>query len=259
MLKKIILIATIFLIVGCGSQPTLSASDALATIVSETMSAMQLTPNQPASTIATPEGGIMANPALEGVVLTAGQVPQGTGLFVYSTITNLSLRSGPGKLFDLIVPLPKDAQLEVLGNSANQWLMVKDADGSVGWVDRKLVAGGFDGSVSIPTFIPADSFTISGVVSGPNGPMTYVGISLRQGEEFSDENFTNDTGNFYFYVPKSITGDWFVEEYSVDCRSNLMDANCVCISKPCGSIFPASSKITFPLTSDTIYMNLGWQ
>lgn len=258
MLRKAATLVIYVFIIGCVPQPSTSTPDRLATIVAETLSVIQVIPTQPESTPEVTNGPFMVTPTAEGITLSPNQIQEGSGIFVYTSAENVNFRIGPGKLFQVSRVLAKNTQLELLGYSANnRWVMVKNNEGIIGWVGSLFVDGGFDGAPP-PTVVPADAITINGYVYNDSGPMTDIGVALVQGEQF-DESFTDETRNFYIYVPTTLKGDWFLQEYAIGCKSNLMDANCKCLNNSCGSLFPTNVKITFPLTSDKTYISFGWE
>lgn len=241
-------------VVGCVPQNVAPTSDLLATVVAGTLSVIQVTPIQPQAT----DEPFMVTPTVAGVTLSPDQIQQGSNRFVYTASENVNFRVGPGRLFQVSRVLAKGTRLELLGYGAdNKWIYVKNDEGIVGWVDGLFVDGSFDGPQP-PIIVPEDVITITGNVTNANGPITFVGIALVQGGQFT-EGYTDETGNFYIYVPKTLKGDWFLQEYSIDCRSNLMDANCQCLNNSCGSLFPESIKITFPVASNSVNVNFGWE
>lgn len=247
------------LIIGCAPVATTPTPDVLATVVAATLSVIQFpTVSEVTSTPEPTNAPLMLTPTSDGVTLSLQQIQEGSGIFVYTSSQNVNFRVGPGKLFQVSRVLASGTRLELLGYASNnKWMMVKNDEGIVGWIDALFVEGGFDGAPP-PSIVPTDVITINGYVYNESGPMTYIGIALVQGEQF-DESYTDESGNFYMYLPKTLKGDWFLQEYSIGCKSNLMDKNCKCLNNSCGSLFPANIKITFPLTSDKMYVSFGWQ
>ena len=250
-------------IIGCAPQSAAPTSDLLATIVAGTLSVIQVTPNQPQAT-ANPQ--FTPIPTL-GATLIPAPIQEAGKIYLTSSAENVNLRVGPGRLFQVSRVLIRGTQLELLSMaSGGKWAQVRNSEGIIGWVDVQFVNGIPAPANSphvpnwappgVPIGIPEDVTAISGVVTNGDEAMSFIGVAIVQGNQF-DEGFTDDSGTFYIYVPTNLTGEWFLQHHSTDCRSNTMDANCQCLSNPCSTLTPTFYRLTFPL-ANTFY-NFGWQ
>lgn len=236
---------------GCGVLGTPAPTpDKLATIVAATLTSIPPASSTPEAATSEP---FMLTPTPSLVTST----PEAAGTrYVYTSAQNVNLRIGPGRLFQVSRVLAQGTRLELLGIApGDKWVEVKSDEGITGWVDGQLVAGDFDG-LQPPVVNPENVVTITGIVSNDNGPITYLGIAIVQGDQF-DEGYTDTTGQYYIYLPKTLKGEWTLQQYAVDCRSNTMDANCHCVGGTCGTLNPSNYRLTFPL-SNTFY-RFGWQ
>ena len=86
-------------------------------------------------------------------------------------------------------------------------------------------------------------------------PVSGVGFALTQGQT-RDDATTNTNGDFYFYLPQSVSGIWQLGYVSLACTSNVMTANCKCPATPCGQVEPSSITINLPAQG---VMNFVWK
>jgi hypothetical protein len=132
-------------------------------------------------------------------------------------------------------------------------LNVRNEEGIEGWVNANVVLMAYDGSPP-PIVEPTDVYIVSGYVSTEAGtPVTGVGFAIHQGNRRTDAS-TDENGQFYAYLPRSLSGSWRVEQVSIACTSNTMDANCNCINNLCGAANPQSVFVELPQTSELIFV-----
>jgi hypothetical protein len=155
--------------------------------------------------------------------------------------------------------MAQGTSLEVNGQSpGSEWLYVKNEEGIFGWVGTVLVQG-VVGIPPAPFVEPGDVLVVTGLVmtelgtpvSGIGFALTQVGFSNRRADALTDNE-----GRFHAYLPSNLTGTWVVEQVSVACTSNTMDANCTCKSGRCGEAIPRSVEITLPATGE---LNFVWK
>ena len=250
MIKYTILLLFFLFLTGCGAGISSPTPDKLATVVAETLTAVSSNSvNPPISDVAT------FTPIPSPTLIASTPEAAGTR-YVYTSAQNVNLRVNPGRLFQVSRVLAQGTRLELLGVApGDKWIQVRNDEGVVGWVDGLFVTGGFDGPPS-PTVTPTDVVTITGFVTNDNGPITHLGLAIVQGNQF-DEGFTDETGEYFIYVPKTLKGEWTLQHYATNCKSNIMDANCQCLGGTCGSLNPTFYRLTFPL-ANTFY-RFGWQ
>jgi len=176
------------------------------------------------------------------------------GVFLYTNVDNLNLRTRPGTLFPVSRVMPKNTRLEVLGRApGGEWLNVLNDESILGWVQAEFMAGGFDGPPP-PVVEPKDVLLVSGrVVDESGSAVSGIVFAIVQGSRRVDAA-TDDAGQFYAYLPKSMQGSWSVEYVSASCTSNAMDLGCVCSNGNCGKPEPVSQSVTLPSNSVLPFM-----
>ena len=191
------------------------------------------------------------------VTTTSTQVPAftpGSGshpsFYVTTSADNVNLRTRPGTLFPVSRLLANGTRLQVQGRApGGQWLYVLTDSNIYGWVLIDLVQGGHDGG-PFPLVEPQDVQTIKGRLIDLSGvPITGIGFAITQGsgpKAPRSDAATDSSGQFYAYLPLSVSGQWQVSFVSVACTSNTMDANCKCLNGACGKADPDSQLITLP-------------
>ena len=168
-------------------------------------------------------------------------------LYVYVSADNVNLRRRPGTVFPVVRLLAKGSRLQLLGHApGNEWLYVMTDSGINGWILSWLVKGGHDGGPT-PLVEPDDVVVVRGrVVDRAGVPISGVGFAVTQGmgpdAPRTDAN-TDESGQFYAFLPANATGAWLVSYVAIACTSNTMDSNCNCIGR-CGAADPQSVVIT---------------
>jgi len=183
--------------------------------------------------------------------IPAASTPEGYGdtfgeVFVYTVVDNVNLRVNPGLLFQVSRVLPKNTKLTLLGLAlGEEWLNVRNDEGVIGWVNSNVVLMAYDGPRA-PLVEPANVILVTGKVLTELGtPVSGIGFAVYQGDRRTDAK-TDETGQFYAYLPNNMSGIWTVGYSSVSCTSNTMDANCNCIGGKCGSASPESVFVELP-------------
>lgn len=178
---------------------------------------------------------------------------------VRTSAQNVNLRVGPGTLFKVSRVMAQGTALEVSGQSpGGEWLYVKNDEGIFGWVGALFVEG-IPAEPPAPFVEPGDALIVRGLVktelgtpvSGIGFALTQVGFNNRRSDAVTDKE-----GRFHAFLPSNLTGAWIVEQVSVACTSNTMDASCNCINGRCGEAVPRLVEITIPTTGE---LNFVWK
>jgi len=243
--KSFFLIFVIGLILtGCSSAPTETFDNQVETLVASTLAVH--TPDEPALTFT-------SVPTLTSVPPT----PEPFGeVYVYTTVQNVNLRTNPGTLFTVSRVMPQNTRLSLLGQAwGGEWLKVLNEEGIVGWVNVNVVSMAYDGPPP-PIVEPMDVYLVTGSVFTEAGtPVSGVGFAIVQGTRRTDAS-TDASGQFYAYLPNTLSGVWQVGYVSISCTSNTMDANCNCINGLCGSPDPESMLVELPQVDK---LNFTWK
>ena len=176
----------------------------------------------------------------------AGFVPFAATL----TVNGVNLRLNPGALFGVKEVLPQPTTFEVQGRSqGSEWVYVKTAAGSEGWLFAALVKSDQDLS-SAPVRAAENTQMITGkVVDTAGGPVSGIQFSIVQGEEkdlTQTDVVTDANGEFYAYMPANMSGMWAIVYAAITCKSNQMDANCQCLAGSCLTVQPGSINVVLP-------------
>jgi len=152
--------------------------------------------------------------------------------------------------------LALNTKLQLLGRApGGEWFYVTTDESVNGWVNVNVVKAGYDGPPP-PTVEPADVILITGKVLNPQGlPVSGIGFAITQGSRRTDAS-TDETGQFYAYLPSTMSGTWQVGYVSVSCTSNTMDSGCNCINDICGKANPESISIVLPQKD---VLNFVWE
>ena len=101
-----------------------------------------------------------------------------------------------------------------------------------------------------PIIEPTDVYLITGNVMTELGtPVSGVGFAIIQNERRTDAS-TDESGQFYAYLPRTLSGTWRVTYVSISCKSNTMDENCNCINNICGAANPIDFYVDLPQDMD---------
>jgi hypothetical protein len=184
-------------------------------------------------------------PTVTSIPASPTAVPFGE-IYVYTVVDNVNLRTQPGMLFQVSRVMPKNTRLRLLGQApGGEWLNVRNDEGIAGWVNVNVVLISYDGPPP-PIIEPTSVLLVTGSVMTELGtPVSGIGFAVIQGARRTDA-MTDANGQFYAYLPKTMSGTWTVSHVSVSCKSNTMDANCNCINGICGSPFPVNSTVQLP-------------
>jgi hypothetical protein len=231
--------ALVILSLACSSQVTVYETPVppnIETVVAATFAAYTQNAPQATSTKAPTVTSVPASPTAEEF----GEV------YVYTIVDNANLRTQPGMLFQVSRVLAKNARLKLLGQApGGEWLNVVNDEGVGGWVNVNIVLMAYDGPPP-PTVEPTDVLLVTGKVETELGtPVSGIGFAVIQGARRTDA-MTDETGQFYAYLPLTMSGVWTVSHVSVSCKSNTMDAGCNCINGVCGTAYPANSTVELP-------------
>lgn len=167
-------------------------------------------------------------------------------VYVYTIVDNVNLRTKPGMLFPVSRVMPKDTKLQLLGQAPGaEWLYVRNDEDVEGWVNVNIVLMAYDGPPP-PVIEPEDVLLVTGnVVTELGTHVSGIGFAVVQGARSANAS-TDDTGQFYAYLPRTMSGVWTVSHVSVSCKSNTMNASCNCINGICGTAYPANATVQLP-------------
>jgi len=232
-----VLLAVISL--ACSSTVTVyetSAPPNVETLVAETL--VVLTESAPVATHT-------LIPTVTSIPATA--TPQDFGVvYVYTTEENVNLRTNPGLLFTVSRVMAQNTRLRLLGQTpGGEWLNVINDEGISGWVNSNVVLVSYDGPPA-PVIEPSGVLLVTGTVLTELGTaVSGIGFSVVQNARRT-EAVTNADGQFFAYLPATMSGTWSVEYTSIACTSNTMDSNCNCISGRCGTADPVTAQVQLP-------------
>jgi len=179
--------------------------------------------------------------------IPASATPQDFGdVYVYTTEENVNLRTNPGLLFTVSRVMAKNTRLRLLGQTpGGEWLNVLNNEGISGWVNSNVVLVSYDGPPA-PVIEPRGVLLVTGTVFTELGtPVSGIGFAVVQSDRRT-EAVTNADGQFFAYLPATMSGTWSVEYTSIACTSNTMDSNCNCINGRCGTADPVTAKVQLP-------------
>jgi uncharacterized protein YraI len=250
-MKKQTLFAFLVLLafgIACGSSPSISREDQLATVVAKTLTAQPVFTSIPTLTATSIPTGVVTS-----VATASGPY------YLYTGAQNVNLRTQPGTLFPVSRVMAQGTRLQVLGLSrGGEWVSVLNDEGISGWVGI-LTVDEFPVN-QFPFVEPNDSQLLVGRVLDANGlPVSGINFAVEQktaSKSLRTDTATDTNGYFYAYLPKHLTGVWTVSYVSTLCTSNTMDANCKCIGGVCGQSQPASTNVTLPASGQ---LNFVWK
>jgi hypothetical protein len=181
---------------------------------------------------------------------------------IANTVENAVLRANPGPLFNAKTTLAQNTQLTVIGISpGREWVFVITPFDTTGWVFAGLLEPKPE-LTTVPLVQPADVQLVRGQVLGTDRhPITGIQFALIEGVGATGtpprtDAVTDSNGFFYAFLPLTATGTWTVSFTAIACTSNLMDANCQCITGDCGKPDPEITTVTLP-TTDVV--TFGWR
>jgi len=231
-------------VAGCSSAPTKTFENQVETVVASTLAVQ--TPDEP-DPVSTSMPTLTVEPP----------TPEPFGeIYVFTTVQNVNLRTNPGMLFQVSRVMPQNTRLRLLGQApGGEWLNVKNDEGIEGWVNINVVSMAYDGPPP-PVIEPSNVYVVTGkVYTEANTPISGIGFAIYQGERRTDAS-TDENGQFYAYLPRTLSGTWQVGYVSVSCTSNTMDSNCNCINNLCGSANPEVLLVELPQVNE---LNFIWK
>ena len=238
-MNKYVKISALFILLnmtlaGCSGVPTESFGRQVETLVASTLAVY--TPEMP-------EAAFTSIPALT----SESPTPEPFGeVYVFTSAQNVNLRTNPGTLFTVSRVMPQDTRLQLLGQApGGERLRVMNDEGIMGWVNVNVVMMAYDGPPP-PNIEPTDVYLVTGsVMTELNTPVSGVGFAVIQNERRIDAS-TDDNGQFYAYLPRTLSGTWRVTYVSISCKSNTMDESCNCINNVCGAADPIDMYVELP-------------
>lgn len=223
---------------SCSGAPTETFENQVETVVASTLAAQ--TPDEPAP-VSTSIPTLTVEPP----------TPEPFGeIYVFTTVQNVNLRTNPGTLFSVSRVMPQNTRLRLLGQvQGGEWLNVRNDEGIEGWVNINVVLMAYDGPPP-PIIEPTDVYLITGsVLTELNTPVSGIGFAIIQNDRRTDAS-TDPKGQFYAYLPRTLSGVWRVTHVSISCKSNTMDENCNCINNVCGTPDPQDAYVELPQISE---------
>ena len=219
---------------GCSGVPTETFENQVKTVVASTLAVH--TPDGPAPVFTSIPASTEVPPTPE---------PFGE-IYIFTNVQNVNLRTNPGTLFTVSRVMPQNTRLRLLGQiPGGEWLKVRNDEGIEGWVNVNVVLMAYDGPPP-PIVEPTDVYFVTGSVFTEAGtPVSGIGFAIVQGDRRTDAS-TDANGQFYAYLPRTLSGTWQVGYVSISCTSNTMDADCNCIGGICGSPYPESEFVELP-------------
>lgn len=238
----ILILLAIFLFTGCRliSPQSSTPTHLPAATATEMLSFPTMLPTEPVQTLPTPT--VSARPAATATPF----LPQ-KGII---TVQNFKLRSGPGFLFDTVSLYDENTTASVYGRSQGDgWFFISTPDSRSGWMKADYIS--LPGKLEqLPVIGYSAASLISGHVQNSNGePMTGIGIVLFPASSTNtsdqDNAVTDHLGNFYLFVPKSISGNYTIGVNAYNCQSNAVDAQCQFLYG-----FPSAQTLSLPRQTD---------
>ena len=223
----------------------------LITGCSKSVASLPPTPTKAATPIVGVSTLPAALPSLPAITPTSSASPTPfTSFIVKPAVDNLKIRTNPGLMFEAMVLLQQTDELTVMGAApGNEWIYVKTADGTEGWVFAELLASSVD-LTQIPIRQPKELKVIKGQVLDVSGlPIQGVVFDIKQGSEASSNTVVTDgNGMFYSFMPDSATGDWTVSYSGIACKSNVWADSTCTTYKPgfTGNLDPQTLNVTVP-------------
>lgn len=146
------------------------------------------------------------------------------------TVQILNMRDGPGATFNVVQKLPEGASIWILGRAkGNDWFLVRDESNHAGWVAAEFVYITTP-ITQIPFFAVTDAVVITGkAVDDQQNPIPGVDFAVypaNSSGQVRTDVYSDESGNFYAYLPTSAGGAWTIEIVGIMCTSPIMDSNC---------------------------------
>ena len=147
------------------------------------------------------------------------------------SVQNFKLRNGPGFLFDTVGLYDENTSVSIYGRSlGGGWYFVTTPDSRSGWMKSEYFTLNED-ITQIPFYAFSNGDLIYGHVRNSAGvPMSGVSIviwpSTSENPAEQDSTLTDDTGTYYLYLPKTLSGYFTIGENGYNCQSNAVDSSC---------------------------------
>jgi hypothetical protein len=143
---------------------------------------------------------------------------------------SVNMRKGPSTLDDVLGQINLGDLVQVDGLApGGEWAKVMTAGGTSGWVKQSFLNFGTQ-VPTIPTINITDEYVIKGKVTDATGkPLQDILVSLNRtvGDVlFEDRMVTNETGEFYAFVPTQHIGNWTLEITGANCTAAIVDKSC---------------------------------
>lgn len=175
------------------------------------------------------------------------------------TVDNFKLRSGPGFLFDAVALYDSNESVLIMGRTpGSAWYFVQTQDNRSGWMKAEYLEFGGDAE-TIPFINPNDVQIVTGHVhtSESNQAASGIGVLLSPQSGYNgsngDNTLSDESGTFYFYLPKRLEGNYFVELNGFNCTGNLVVGRCelpynMPIAQPISLPMPNGVTLEFVIT-----------
>ena len=240
-MKNKISFLILFLLTACSAAPTVSKEDQLATVVASTLTAQPIASTPIPTLTSAPAATMTLTPPI-----AAGPI------YTFTSSQNVNLRTQPGVLFPVSRVLAQGSRLQVLGYApGREWVNVLTNEGLSGWVDLDFVQTIPQGTFQ--TIDPDDVQLISGRVADADGkPVNGIGFAV--GSKRTDA-LTDETGYFYAYLPKSLSGVWQVSYISIGSWSVAYTPACSKNVADCGTAVPGFINVNLPVSE---VLNFQW-
>jgi uncharacterized protein YgiM (DUF1202 family) len=161
---------------------------------------------------------------------TATHVPAGN-VHASTNVLSLNLRSGPGTTFSIRYKAEKGAQFEVQGKAqGDNWVLVKKANGQAGWVnlDFLVLQGTLEDVPTVP--VPFARVIRGKVLDSAGAPVDGIIMAVSKASDLftnpRTEATTDASGQFFAYMPKDLSGRWYVGQVGIACTSRVATTDC---------------------------------
>jgi hypothetical protein len=167
------------------------------------------------------------------------------------TVQNFKLRSGPGFLFDTVGLYDEGETVQIYGRClGGGWLFVSTSDYRSGWMKSEYIdlSGEID---QIPYYGYSDADMLFGHVKNGNGDPIYgIGIVIfpaidSQDSTKQDVATTDDSGAYYLFLPKDLSGNYTIGVNAYSDKSNAVNSDGAFMYG-----FPSAQSIELPHQAD---------
>ena len=161
---------------------------------------------------------------------TVTKAPPEAPKTVVVNTNNLNMRSGPSTLYQILATYREGAELEVTARTPGaDWVKATGPDGFTGWMAVSLL--NYNGDLqALPEEIIAGGVMLHGKVLDDHGePIPGVAVAATRNlasGSYRLDAASNMDGDFYFFLPEGLPGNWQVSMVGVECKSTIVDENC---------------------------------